>query len=206
MSAIPTTQQLPRHRRLYTCLAQAVEEGDLVAARAWLKDGASPNETNDHNTPVLVAAAKYGQRGIVELLLNAGANIDAKTPAGENALHWAACRDHADVAGLLLDRGLKIDEPGNKGMTPLIIAAFLNSTDVLSLLIKRGADLSIKDDDGFTALGKALDWNNREAADIIKAEIAAREGKVISAADKKSQQMDRLRDLSRKHKTVLKNG
>jgi hypothetical protein len=206
MSAPNTTQQLPRHRRLYTCLAQAVEEGDLVAARAWLKDGASPDETNDHNVPVLVAAAKYGQRGIVELLLNAGATLDAKSPAGENALHWAACRDHADIASLLLDRGLKIDEPGNEDMTPLIIAAFLNSTDVLSLLIKRGADLTPKDDEGFTALGEAIKWNNREAADIIKAEIAARDATVVSAADKKARQMDRLRELSRKHKTVFKNG
>lgn len=196
--------QKPLYRHTYASLMAAVRACDRGAVRDWLNDDADPNEMSLSNVPVLVEATKTGQTGVVELLLKAKANVQAKTGLGETALHWAASRDHVDIARLLLDEKAKVDEPGYNGMTPLIVAAVMNSTDVLSLLIGKGADLTLTDDDGCTALDKALEKDNTAAIKILKAAAAAREAKAVSTVEAKAQNMERLRDLGRKHKPVVR--
>lgn len=73
----------------------------------------------------------------------------------KTALHWAAEKDHAEIARTLLDAGADIEAKTNWGDTPLKWAATLGSARVADLLLGRGAK-------GFTlhvaaALGKLDD-------------------------------------------------
>ena len=49
----------------------------------------------------LSGAAESGHRGVVEMLLKAGAEIDAKDKFGRTPLNWARIKGHADVVELL---------------------------------------------------------------------------------------------------------
>jgi ankyrin repeat protein len=49
----------------------------------------------------LHSAALYGHKAVVELLLANGADISAKTPAGETSLQIATERGYKEIAELL---------------------------------------------------------------------------------------------------------
>lgn len=103
-----------------------------------------------------LAAVKQGNAEAVAEL------VDRHSPlarvADENdktGLHWAAERDHVEVARVLLDTGADLEAVTSWGATPLDWAAVMGSTRVADLLLARGAG-------GFTlviaaALGKLDD-------------------------------------------------
>lgn len=55
-------------------------------------------------TPLIMAAHR-GRTAAVKLLLELGAEVNAKDPESRTALHWAAAGDHATVVRALLDAG-----------------------------------------------------------------------------------------------------
>jgi uncharacterized protein len=57
----------------------------------------------------------------------------------KTALHWAAEKNHADIARLLLDAGADIEATTSWGATPLEWAATMGSSSVADLLLSRGA-------------------------------------------------------------------
>lgn len=101
-------------------------------------------------------AAKQGDGPTVaELLRQEPELITAADEYDKTALHWAAEKDHAEIARVLLDAGADIEAKTNWGDTPLKWAATLGSANVAELLLGRGAS-------GFTlivaaALGKLND-------------------------------------------------
>ena len=93
----------------------------------------------DIATPLYYASA-VGLETVVPLLLEKGADVDAKTRYGETALQVAAKNDHATVARLLLDRGAEVDSEDFRGRTPLFWAATRNHFIVIKLLLARQAN------------------------------------------------------------------
>jgi ankyrin repeat protein len=69
-----------------------------------LKAGAMPNlkPTSPDGWPPLAKAAELGETEMVQLLLNAGADVNATNYIGQSALHLAR---NSEVARLLLDAG-----------------------------------------------------------------------------------------------------
>ena len=57
----------------------------------------------------------------------------------KTALHWAAEKNHAEVARLLLDAGADIEATTSWDATPLEWAATMGSSSVADLLLARGA-------------------------------------------------------------------
>jgi hypothetical protein len=87
-------------------LLQAVRKGDLAAVQAALDGGVPVDAKFRYDRTALSFAADRGQAAIVKLLLDRGADVNAKdTFYGATALLWAAQNDHPDVAVLLLARG-----------------------------------------------------------------------------------------------------
>jgi ankyrin repeat protein len=102
---------------------------------------------------LLVYAARGGHEDLVKLLLNAGADIEAKTNSGITALMEAAESNEEKVVELLLDRGADIHAKDNDGSTALMIVAVQQGCkEMVELLLDRGADIHAKDNDGSTAL------------------------------------------------------
>jgi ankyrin repeat protein len=72
---------------------------------------------------------------IVELLLERGANTNAKDENGSTALHEAALSGHVAVVLLLLEKGADIDTRNGRGETALHEAAWKEREAVIRLLL-----------------------------------------------------------------------
>jgi uncharacterized protein len=62
-------------------------------------------------------AGRKGHREVVALLLDRGADLEAKNSTGGTALTWAAQARKWEVVPLLLDRGADASARGNNGYT-----------------------------------------------------------------------------------------
>jgi ankyrin repeat protein len=63
----------------------------------------------------------HSHRDVVKLLLDSGADANAKTDLGLTPLHFAT--EHKELAVLLLKRGADVNTKENSGVTPLHCAA-----------------------------------------------------------------------------------
>lgn len=138
-NAIPSDIQKPTDSILRLFLSD-------TALVSWLSvhvpDGSyNPRfkELTDIATP-LYYASTFGLETVVPLLLEKGADVDAKTKHGETALQRAAENGHAAVARLLLDRGAEVDSEDFEGRTPLYLAAKNDHFMVIKLLLARNAN------------------------------------------------------------------
>jgi ankyrin repeat protein len=133
---------------------------------AWSYDDVSP----------LHAAILYGNLGIVELLIDKGANLETEDREGETPLHEAVSFCNTDVVELLLKKGAKVDarthpRPAIRRFetfrTPLHMAAVSCDSKMVSLLVAHGADVNAKTDFGSTPLDYAISANNTHAATVL---------------------------------------
>ena len=135
-------------------------------------------------------AAENGDTALVERLLAAGADVNAKGGRGRRArgavtaLMNAAANGHADVVELLIDAGadLNLQEPGLReegcdlsecyGRTALLFAVERDHADIVKLLVEAGADVNVrrKDNYGDTALIQAVE---DRGYNIVKQLLAA---------------------------------
>ncbi len=95
------------------------------------------NSNNKDGMSVLAIAAAGGDREFVELLLKAGAYIDAQDYFGLTALMWAVTNGHKEVVEYLLDAGATIDIYNKFDGTVLTIAEAAGNKDIEDLVKKR---------------------------------------------------------------------
>jgi uncharacterized protein len=76
---------------------------------------------------------------IAKLLIEAGADPDARRPGDETPLHWVASNDDAQVATVLIDGGADIDAADGSIGTPIENAVGYGCWEVARLLLARGA-------------------------------------------------------------------
>jgi thiosulfate/3-mercaptopyruvate sulfurtransferase len=129
------------------------------ALQRWLKErGFSPHDINaviDNGTTPLMKASHKGEGSVGRMLIEAGAQLDARNADGNNAL-WLACvGGHLDIIDMLIDAGIDIDNRNDNGATPLMYAASSGKADVIGRLLAHGADIGPETLDGFTALDLA---------------------------------------------------
>jgi ankyrin repeat protein len=91
-----------------------------------------------HELPSLYFPAVGGQTRICELLLGAGADVNAGGE-GDRPLHGAAARGHLGTAEWLLDNGADVNAHGFEGRTALALALKTNQKEMVELLRRRGA-------------------------------------------------------------------
>jgi ankyrin repeat protein len=105
----------------WTPLALAAYFGNRAAARLLLASGADVNAVARNamaNQPLHAAVA--GQRhDLVELLVDHGADVNARDGDGWTPLNLAAHEGVAETVALLLARGADPSIAGNSGRTPL---------------------------------------------------------------------------------------
>ncbi|KAE9372834.1 ankyrin [Stipitochalara longipes BDJ] len=89
--------------------------------------------------PELSCAAVRGHKGTVRLLLDKGAELEAKDGNGRTPLSWAAEKGHAAVVKLLLDRDADMSIENKSGWTALQLAALSSHREVERLLVIHGA-------------------------------------------------------------------
>lgn len=91
--------------------------------------------------------------GVVQLLLNHGAEVNAQDRWGNTALTIASRNGHVETVRTLLDNGADIDAHDQRGSTALIVALLRGHAKVVQRLLDR--DVSINSPHGLKALGYA---------------------------------------------------
>ena len=119
---------------------ETVVFGTLAELRELLDNGLDPNTaTKAGKTSVLMMASADAEK--VRLLLNRGANVNARAESGFTALHVAATYRHSEPAmTLLFDRGATVEPPPGRVSIayPLVLAAHAGNASVLERLHKSG--------------------------------------------------------------------
>ena len=91
-------------------------------------------------TPV-ADAARRGEAATVLVLLAQGEDAAAAHGDGMSALHWAAERGDAEMAGALIHAGATVDAVTRVGhYTPLHVASTAGRAEVVGVLLSSGAD------------------------------------------------------------------
>ena len=116
----------------------------------------SSAQSNFEATGQLMNAVQYGGNAeAIKLLLEKGADPNAKDNQGWHALQLAAKRGDVNIVRLLLEKGADANTTNNWGVTALGSAAFRGYLDIVRLLLEKGADLNIKFDGHSTAISDA---------------------------------------------------
>lgn len=136
-------------------LLMAAEAGRADLVGYALDNGADPNTRDLPRgglSPLMLAAANGHMRASI-LLLDAGADIDARSSENWTALMFAARFDHRSIVGALLDRGADPNlAESARGNTALLEAASRAHEHTVRRLIQGGADPNKKAADGYTPL------------------------------------------------------
>ncbi len=98
---------------------KAAASGNIEVVTQHLKAGVDVDakEQQGGSTPLLVAAI-FGRGEAATLLIEKGANVNAKSNDGATALHGAAFFCHSDIVKLLLGKGAEINAKNVRGQTP----------------------------------------------------------------------------------------
>ena len=141
-------------------------------ASPWLN---APPWLNPGATPLLLAASRIkGHVAVMELLLDHGADVEARTDSGEAALHLVSMYDQYEegvstaAVQLLVERGANVDATAAEGLTPLMLAAARGGKELVQALLSANVDLSIRFSNGLGALGFAELCQRGEKHQIVK--------------------------------------
>lgn len=137
----------------FTCLMAAVGWNDVELVRQLLAKGAAIHAKNTFAGKVvhgdialreltaLMLASAYGSPALVKVLLDAGAEINARDVRGMSPLLFAVSSSNQDarVVKLLLERGSDVNNVSVAGETALDWARKFGSREVISILERAGA-------------------------------------------------------------------
>jgi uncharacterized protein len=163
------------------------DENGMV--RMLLDAGAGVDRADENGQTALMLAIKAGELPIVEMLVKAGANVNAvEAFQRQTPLMWAvtASKNAAEMTRLLLSRGARVEaralytdwpnqlssEPRGQyrpvgGLTALLYAARNGCAGCVNALIGAGADVNVPTPEGVTPLMISLDNDHNDVAALL---------------------------------------
>ena len=131
-------------------LMVAAKSGDIAKTKDLIAKGVNLDAKDaEHWTP-LHWAAKYLHHEIMELLLQHGANPQARSRQGNTPLHVATSMRRATtkMLELLFQKGASVNAKNLQGWTPLHWAAWHGRSDMAEWLLRHGANPNVKESNG----------------------------------------------------------
>jgi len=170
-------------------LLEACRKGRADGVETLLKQGADvnarevlPQSENDEEAipsdwnegaggTALILASAAGNSEVVDLLLRAGADVNAIDERGWPAIMRAAYFGHGGIVRALLESGAALDlRETSEGATALQFAARQNHADTVRVLLDAGANPNAALTNGWTSLLWAVE---RGSAEVVRMLIEA---------------------------------
>ena len=137
-------------------LVSACQEGKIDEVRRLLLIGVPPCTDMEGNSPIDLAATPE----IAQLLIEAGADVDAVAADGAQPIHAAAFRGKLEVVKFLVKNGADVNAKGPGDTTPLHLASTMSDAELkgadyeelVRFLIEKGADVNAKNAMGYPPL------------------------------------------------------
>lgn len=158
-------------RNINDQLIIAARKNDITKVRELIKKGANINATEKvigEGQTALFHAASYGHTEIVKLLIQSGADVNARPSGRSTALMMAAWAGYTNTVRVLLNAGADVNSKDEKGDTALTEAVRKNHLEAARLLIERGANVNTRSVDSNTPLSWARANNNSELISLLK--------------------------------------
>ena len=156
-------------------LLAAAYRNDVNAARKLVADGADVNaKDGSEQSAYLIATSEIGDDPrLLELTLDAGADVDAKDSYSGTGLIRAAERGYERTVRRLLRTDIDLDHVNRLGWTALLEAIILGEggrahTETVRLLVDAGADVNLPDEAGTTPLDHARRRDFKAIARILR--------------------------------------
>jgi len=159
-----------------------------------IQQGIYPEARNAIHDTAMTMLARYGKTKLIQELLAAGANIEARVNWGYTPLICAAFNGHTDTVKVLLEAGANIEALGDECDTALMRAASRGQTETVKALLAAGANIEARNAKGQTALIVAADQEERNdktvrALMFAGANIAACDNGGMTALNSKNGQI-----------------
>ena len=155
--------------------AESPDQGPIGVdvAKILLEAGADVNQTFEGGAPsALICAVDSDNYELVQLFIDAKADLNAVDCFSQTALMHSIMGNHAMITGYLIASTAVPDADINirrkDGSTALMIAAEKDSAMLAKLLIAAGADVTMKNNKGETALSIAEKGGHEAVAAVIR--------------------------------------
>ena len=154
---------------------KALLAGDKELIDYFVRAGINIHFEDGNGTPSVLIAMKKGYTVIAKILINAGADINAKDKMGITLLMIAcgkSSQSYKEIAELLINKGALINEHDRLGYTPLLLSLSGGSADIAELLIEKGADVHAQTKHGETAIALAEIAGFSKIKELIQMKIS----------------------------------
>ncbi len=152
-----------------SALGWAAKYGFLGLVRLLLWRGCDPNYGAEWvlDSPILLAAG-LAATTVLEVLLEAGADVNTTSLSGETPLAVAAFHGRLEAIELLLRNGAQIEVIDGEGRTAVHWAVLGQHSAMAVKLIDLGVDPTIKDGRGRNPLDMAMSMGRNEVAAVLR--------------------------------------
>lgn len=150
--------------------SQAAILGDMRQLKALLDQGsANVTDFSADGFTLLGLAAYFGQREIINYLLDAGADPNVQSANGfcVTPLHSACAISDFVIAATLIKKGADVNARQSQNVTPLHSAAHNGQTELAELLLSNGAEVNASTNAGQTPLQMAIEKGHEKTAELI---------------------------------------
>ncbi len=156
------------HAQSVPAIIEAVEAGDIEAARTLVAEGTDVNAPQGDGATALHWAAHRNDLDAATLLIEAGADVNAANALGATPMWLAAINGSAPMVERLLEAGGDPNVSLKMGETPLMTASRSGDVRTVELLLERGADINAAElERGQTALMWAVAQRHADVARLL---------------------------------------
>ncbi|ACL38643.1 Ankyrin [Pseudarthrobacter chlorophenolicus A6] len=154
-------------------LIAAAKANNAALVRELVGRGGNVNAKDSIQDSAFLYAGAEGFNEVLQLTMDAGADVSSINRYGGTALIPASEHGHVETVKILLAAGVPVNHVNNLGWTAMQEAILLNNggprqQEVVRLLLEAGGDPGIRDPEGRTALQNAERLGFAEIAGLIR--------------------------------------